>query len=112
MLTTYATRYVEALGIVPQGRGPNNAFGDFGNAGFIEQNNNWGISFRTRESHPVFAGIETYEPGKAWLLEKGTFRQNHTAWWFLPEWGGYGNGAAWREQTGVLTWLLKLGTII
>jgi hypothetical protein len=100
MLTTYATRYVEALGIVPQGRGPNNAFGDFGNAGFIEQNNNWGISFRTRESHPVFAGIETYEPGKAWLLEKGTFRQNHTAWWFLPEWGGYGNGAAWREQTG------------
>lgn len=100
LLTTYATRYVEALGIVPQGRGPNNAFGDFGNAGFIEQNNDWGISFRTREDHPVFAGIETYEPGKAWLLEKGTFRQNHTAWWFLPEWGGYGNGATWREQTG------------
>ncbi|MEO8254206.1 MAG: DUF4960 domain-containing protein, partial [Flavobacterium sp.] len=21
-------------------------------------------------------------------------------WWFLPEWGGYGNGAGWREQTG------------
>lgn len=100
LLTTYATRYVEALGIVPQGRGPNNAFGDFGNAGFIEQNDNWGISFRTREDHPVFAGVETYEPGKAWLLEKGTFRQNHTAWWFLPEWGGYGNGATWREQTG------------
>lgn len=100
LLTTYATRYVEALGIVPQGRGPNNAFGDFGNAGFIEQNNNWGISFRTRESHPVFAGVETYEPGKAWLLEKGTFRQNHTAWWFVNEWGGYENGAGWREKTG------------
>lgn len=100
LLTTYAARYVEALNIVPQGRGPNNAFGDFGNNGFIEQNNNWGISFRTRENHPVFAGVETYEPGKAWLLEKGTFRQNHTAWWFLPEWGGYGNAATWREQTG------------
>lgn len=100
LLTTFAARYVEALGIVPEGRGPNNSFGDFGTGGFIEQNNNWGISFRGRENHPVFAEVETYEPGKAWLLEKGTFRQNHTAWWFLPEWGGYGNAANWREQTG------------
>lgn len=100
LLTTYAARYVEALGVVPKGLGPNNVFGDFGNAGFIEYDNHWGISFRTRENHPVFAGLETYEPGKAWLLEKGTFRQNHTSWWFLPEWGGYENGANWREQTG------------
>lgn len=100
LLTAFATRYVEALGIVPQGRGPNNSFGDFGTGGWVEQNNNWGISFRTREGHPVFAGVETYEPGKAYLLEKGTFRQNHTAWWFLPDWGGYGNAATWRDQTG------------
>lgn len=100
LLTAFATRYVEALGIVPQGRGPNNSFGDFGTGGWVEQNNNWGISFRTRESHPVFAGVVTYEPGKAYLLEKGTFRQNHTAWWFLPDWGGYGNASNWRDQTG------------
>lgn len=100
LLTTFAARYVEALGIVSEGRGPNNAFGDFGSDGFVEQNDNWGISFRTHEDHPIFEDVETYEPGKAWLLEKGTFRQNHTAWWFLPEWGGYGNGANWREQTG------------
>ncbi|RCH56331.1 hypothetical protein DJ568_00270 [Mucilaginibacter hurinus] len=100
LLTTYAARYVEALGVVPEGRGPNNVFGDFLPGGFIETNNNWGISFRTREDHPIFQGIETYEPGKAWLLEKGTFRLNHTAWWFVNEWGGYGDGAGWREKTG------------
>ncbi|RVU00419.1 DUF4960 domain-containing protein [Mucilaginibacter limnophilus] len=105
LLTTYAARYVEALGIVPEGRGPNNAFGDFedekGNGGgFVEANADWGISFKGHENHPIFQGVDTYEPGKAWLLQKGTFRANHTSWWFLPEWGGYGNGATWREQTG------------
>lgn len=101
LLTTFAARYVEALGVVPAGKGPNNVFGDFGDgAGFIEANNNWGISFRTRENHPIFQGLETYESGKAYLLEKGTFRKNHTAWWYVNEWGGYGNGAGWRGQTG------------
>ncbi|PWK79704.1 uncharacterized protein DUF4960 [Mucilaginibacter oryzae] len=100
LLTTYATRYVEALGVVPAGRGPNNVFGDFPPNGFIENGNNWGISFKTRESHPIFQGVETYEPGKMWLLQKGTFRLNHTAWWYVNEWGGYGDGAGWRSQTG------------
>jgi hypothetical protein len=101
LLTTFATRYVEALGIVPAGRGPNNTFGDFGDtAGFLEANNDWGISFRTQENHPIFKGVETYELGKAWLLQKGTWRKNHTSWWYVNEWGGYGNGAGWRTQTG------------
>lgn len=99
LLTTFATRYVETLGIVPPGLGPNNVFGDFLPNGFIEANNHWGISFKSHENHPIFQGIETYEPGKAWLLEKGAFRLNHTAWWFLPDWGGYGNSANWRTQT-------------
>ncbi|WP_051292773.1 DUF4960 domain-containing protein [Olivibacter sitiensis] len=100
LLTTYAALYLETLGVVPAGKGPNNVFGDFGDGGFIEYNDDWGISFRGRESHPIFQGIETYDTGKANLLSKGTFRKNHTAWWFLPEWGGYGNAATWREQTG------------
>ena len=100
LLTTYAARYLETLGIIPAGLGPNNVFGDFLPAGFIETNNDWGICFKSHESHPIFQGVTTYEPGKAWLLEKGTFRLNHTAWWFLPDWGGYGNGANWRTQTG------------
>ncbi len=100
LLSTFAARYVEALDLVPDGKGPNNVFGDFLPNGFVDENNSWGISFKTRTEHPVFQGLETFEEGKAKFLEKGTFRLNHTAWWFLPEWGGYGNGAGWREQTG------------
>ncbi|QEK53116.1 DUF4960 domain-containing protein [Pedobacter aquae] len=105
LLTGFAGRYVEALNVVPAGRGPNNVFGDMDvdpndANGFVETNNDWGISFRGRENHPIFSGLETYEPGKANLLQKGTYRTNHTAWWFLPDWGGYVNAAGWREATG------------
>lgn len=100
LLTGFASQYVDALGIVPAGKGPNNVFGDFLPNGFIDSGSDWGISFKGHENHPAFDGLLTYEPGKANLLQKGTFRLNHTAWWFLPEWGGYVNGAGWRTQTG------------
>lgn len=100
LLTTFAAKYLEVLGVIPSGKGPNNVFGDFLPNGFIDAGNNWGISFKGKESHPLYAGIQTFESGKAYFLEKGTFRLNHTAWWFLPEWGGYGNAATWRQQTG------------
>lgn len=105
LLTGFAARYVEALTVVPSGRGPNNVFGDIDVEandanGFVEMNSDWGISFKGHEDHPIFNGVETYEPGKANLLQKGTYRTNHTAWWFLPEWGGYGNGQGWRDATG------------
>lgn len=99
LLTTFASQYLEPLGIVPSGKGPNNVFGDFLPNGFVDEGS-WGMSFVGHEDHPIFAGLETYEPGKANLLESGTFRLNHTAWWFLPEWGGYENGEGWRNQTG------------
>lgn len=98
LLTSFASQYTEALGIVPAGKGPNNVFGDFLPNGFVENGSNWGMAFR--QNHPIFEGLTTYEPGKANLLQKGTFRTNHTAWWFLPEWGGYTDGAGWRTQTG------------
>jgi len=100
LLTGFAAQYVDALGIVPSGKGPNNVFGDFLPNGFVDANNDWGISFKGNETHPVFDGLQTYESGKANFLQKGTFRLNHTAWWFLPDWGGYVNGAGWRTQTG------------
>lgn len=100
LLTTFATKYVETLGIVPAGRGPNNVFGDFPPNGFVETGSDWAISFKGKESHPIFQGLETYEPGKAYLLEKGTFRLNHTAWWYINDWGGYGTAAVWSNQTG------------
>ena len=99
LLTTFASMYTEALGIVPPGKGPNNVFGDFLPNGFVDSSD-WGISFRGHENHPIFDGLETFDSGKAYLLAKGTFRLNHTAWWFVPEWGGYGDGAGWRKQTG------------
>ncbi|MET3037560.1 DUF4960 domain-containing protein [Chryseobacterium sp. NRRL B-14859] len=99
LLTSFASQYVDALGIVPAGKGPNNVFGDFLPNGFVD-GSDWGISFVGNENHPVFEGLQTYETGKANLLKKNTFRLNHTAWWFLPDWGGYTNGAGWRSQTG------------
>ncbi|SEP05284.1 protein of unknown function [Flavobacterium sp. CF108] len=99
LLTSFASQYVDALGIVPSGKGPNNVFGDFPPNGFVD-GNSWGMSFVGHENHPIFEGLTTYETGKANLLQSGTFRLNHTAWWFLPEWGGYGNGEGWRNQTG------------
>jgi len=99
LLTSFASQYVDALGIVPSGKGPNNVFGDFPPNGFVD-GNSWGMSFVGHENHPIFDGLTTYETGKANLLQSGTFRLNHTAWWFVPEWGGYVNGEGWRNQTG------------
>ncbi|HSD09046.1 DUF4960 domain-containing protein [Flavobacterium sp.] len=99
LLTSFASQYVDALGIVPSGKGPNNVFGDFPPNGFVD-GNSWGMSFKGHENHPIFQGLVTFEAGKAYLLQSGTFRLNHTAWWFLPEWGGYTNGEGWRNQTG------------
>lgn len=99
LLTSFASQYVDALGIVPSGKGPNNVFGDFPPNGFVD-GNSWGMSFKGHEDHPIFQGLVTFEAGKANLLQSGTFRLNHTAWWFLPEWGGYTNGEGWRNQTG------------
>lgn len=99
LLTSFASQYVDALGIVPAGKGPNNVFGDFPPNGNVD-GNSWGMSFVGHENHPIFEGLVTFEAGKANLLQSGTFRLNHTAWWFLPEWGGYGNGEGWRNQTG------------
>jgi hypothetical protein len=99
LLTSFASQYVDALGIVPSGKGPNNVFGDFPPNGFVD-GSSWGMSFKGHENHPIFEGLTTYETGKANLLQSGTFRLNHTAWWFVPEWGGYVNGEGWRNQTG------------
>lgn len=103
LLTCFGARYVEALGIVPAGKGPNNSFGDPRGNQWIEATWSWGISFKGHESHPAFAGLTltTDKPfATAYLLANGTYRLNHTAQWFVPDWGGYGTPANWRSQTG------------
>lgn len=100
LLTGMASRYVEQLGVVPADHGPNNVWGDFGNAGFVT-GDSWGISFRGRESHPIFQGLTEFDAGKAFLLGGNTHRQNQGSWWFLGEWAGdkYSNAAQWRNVT-------------
>ena len=103
LLTSYGARYVEALGVVPTGKGPNNSFGDPRGNQSLEPNNAWGISFKGHESHPAFTGL-TLTTDKlyatAYLLASGTYRLNHTAQWYIPDWGGYGTPDNWRAQTG------------
>ncbi|MFT4152720.1 DUF4960 domain-containing protein [Parafilimonas sp.] len=102
LLTTYAALYVESLGIVPSGYGPNNAFGDSRGSQWTSSDS-WGISFYGHESHAAFDGLtltsdESY--ATAYLLGSGTYRLNHTTQWYIPDWGGYSTPANWRTLTG------------
>ncbi|MGZ3767410.1 MAG: DUF4960 domain-containing protein, partial [Mucilaginibacter sp.] len=97
-LTGYSAEYLPVLGIVPNGKGPNNVFGD-SNPG-IDANNNWGMSFAGNESNPLFHGLTLNGSSTAYLLGKGTERENHTAQWKVSDWGGYTNTAGWQSATG------------
>jgi hypothetical protein len=104
LLTTFASRWVEALGVVPAYKGPNNVFG--GSLGGQSQDgtNNWGFSISADHiTHPIFSGLPL-AADKAYpvvyLLDKMAFRLNHVSWWKVDEWGGYGDAAGWRAQTG------------
>ena len=103
LLTTFASQYVTTLGIVPAGKGPNNVFGD--TTPFLSGGSDWGISWKNYESHPLFAGLQTTNAvpyAAAYLLDKNCWRLNHVGWWKVNDWGGYGNAANWRTQTGGL----------
>lgn len=103
LLTAFGARYVEALGVVPAGKGPNNSFGDPRGNQWLEATWSWGISFKGHESHPAFSGLTltTDKPyATSYLLANGSYRLNHTAQWFVPDWGGYGTPEGWRAQTG------------
>jgi hypothetical protein len=103
LLSSYGARYVEALGIVPAGKAPNNSFGDAAGKQWLEPNWSWGISFKGHENHPAFAGLSLTADkpyATAYTLSSGVYRLNHTAQWYIPDWGGYGTIANWRTQTG------------
>ncbi|MFT4093651.1 MAG: DUF4960 domain-containing protein [Niabella sp.] len=102
LLTTFAARYVEALGIVPSGYGPNNTFGDARGSQWVSSDA-WGISFKGHESHAAFDGLTLTSDksyATAYLLGSGAYRLNHTAQWYIPDWGGYSTPANWRTLTG------------
>ena len=104
LLTTFAASYVDPLGIVPAGMGPNNAFG--GAPAWSDNSYDWGISYYGYASHPAFAGLPQ-APDKpyptVYLLAHGTFRLNNTDQWHIgSDWGGFATPAIWRQKTGGL----------
>lgn len=106
LLTTFASRWIDALGIVPAFKGPNNVFGDAMGHQWQDNNWNWGISINASyANHPIFAGLPLASDKSypvVYLLDKVAFRLNHCSWWKVNEWGGYGDAAGWRSQTGGL----------
>lgn len=96
----YADQYLTTLGIIPANDGPNNVFGD--SSPGIDPNNDWGMSFASAQSNPLFQGLTPSATSQTtvWLLGKGTERENHTAQWKVSDWGGYVNTAGWQTATG------------
>jgi hypothetical protein len=100
LFSGYADQYLTSLNIIPSGKGPNNVFGD--SSPSIDANNDWGMSFGGAASNPLFVGLTLSATSSttAYLLGKGTERENHTAQWKVSDWGGYVNTAGWEAQTG------------
>lgn len=100
LFTGYAPDYLTTLGIIPANDGPNNIFG--GPPASIDANNDWGISFAGNTANPLFQGLtlSSSAPATAYLLGKGTERDNNTAQWKVSDWGGYTNTAGWQTATG------------
>lgn len=101
LLTTFSARWLEPLEIVPPGKGPNNVFGS-NPPNQTQDVNNWSITFKGHENHPLFQGlnVKADDSSSAPLLSKNAFRLNHVSWWKVNGWGGYGNAAGWRKATG------------
>lgn len=103
LLTTFAASYIDPLGIVPAGMGPNNAFGGppAGTA-----SSDWGISYQGYANHPVFAGLPQASDKNyptVYLLSAAAFRLNNTNQWHIgSDWGGFDSPATWRQKTGGL----------
>ncbi len=100
-LSGFAIRYVEAVGIVPAGKGPNEYFGL---GGLFVDGAPWGISYKGHETHPAFAGLPLATDrtfATTYMLGGGAWRLNHFAQWHVgTDWGGYNSAAGFREQTG------------
>lgn len=104
LLTSFAAQWLPTLSIVPSGKGPNNVFGGTLGSQFQDGSNNWGFSINPdHSSHPLFSGLPLAAEKSypvVWLLDKLAFRLNHVSWWKVNDWGGYGDAAGWRSQTG------------
>jgi hypothetical protein len=81
-LSGFATQYLKTLDIVSAAGNPDEQGGapvDFAN------NDNWGISFKGHEDHPIFEGLRTKEgePDVAFLISGGASRKDNKSWWVV-----------------------------
>jgi hypothetical protein len=81
-LSGFATQYLKTLEVVSAAGNPDEQGGaaaDFANA------DNWGISFKGREDHPIFEGLRTKEGESdvAFLISGGTSRKDNKSWWVV-----------------------------
>jgi len=102
LLTRYALRYLEAVEITLDKRGPNNCWGGSESTPEIA-GSPWGISFKGKTDHPLFAGLQT-ATGKdyiAYMFDAGYGVTNSTAQWYCgADWGGYPTHQDWENTTG------------
>jgi hypothetical protein len=104
-LSGFSPQYLETLGIVDQGDGPN----DVGGApSEFENPDPWGISFKGYADHPIFQDLRTsddWDHPAAYLISGGAWREDNKAWWTTAEFPGYGTPLAsteWDPDRAVL----------
>ncbi|MCF8302032.1 MAG: DUF4960 domain-containing protein [Bacteroidales bacterium] len=84
-LSGFATQYTETLGIVPEGKGPNEVGGA---PQEFENPDPWGISFKGYASHDIFQGLrkaDGYDYPAAFLISADTWRKDNKAWWVVVD---------------------------
>ena len=99
LLSGYAVRWVADLELAADRRQPSNIYG--GSDPQPLGQDEW-VSTSAYPDHPLFAGLTTeQEPTRFVLGRTGDRIKNHTAVWYLKDWGGYENNlGVWREKTG------------
>lgn len=102
-LSGFATQYLKTLEIVPAEGNPDEQGG-----ASVETNNpdNWGISFKGHEAHPIFQGLRKEGEDAAFLISGGAHRKDNKSWWVvIDEDFPYGNDLAsteWDKDRNIL----------
>ena len=101
LFTSWAGQYATTLGMVLSGKMVNNMWNEGKNPESV--GDDWGISFRGNESHPLFKGLNKIRgrTDAAYLLSKEAKRRDHNTIWNLKDFGDYkDNVPLWKTETG------------
>jgi hypothetical protein len=105
-LSGFATQYLDDLGVVNPGDGPNEVGGastEFDNP------DNWGMSFKGHVNHPVFKNLRKADQDVAFLISGGASRKDNKAWWAVhvqgfdfPDYGTALASVEWDKDRNIL----------